>query len=192
MQIQELTKKECLEALTRLKFGRLGCSRDNQPYIVPVYFAYHERHLYSVAQLGRKIEWMRANPLVSVEADEIIDHYHWTSVIIQGRYEELLDTPGRGERKLAHALLQERPQWWQPALVTSAPVVAPKESTPVYYRIHIDQVSGRRARPDSVEAATLRDRPTTSKIGGWLKRALRRMRFVRSDSSAASEVTPTC
>ena len=158
MQIHELTKKECLEVLTRLKFGRLGCSRDNQPYVVPVYFAYHERHLYSVAQLGQKIEWMRANPLVAVEADEIIDHYHWTSVIVQGRYEELLNIPERRERNLAHKLLQERPLWWQPALVTTAHVVLPKESPPVYYRVHIDQVSGRRARPDSVEAVTLRDR----------------------------------
>jgi len=56
MHIHELTKKECREALTSLKFGRLACSRDNQPYIVPVYFAYHERHLYSVARLGQKIE----------------------------------------------------------------------------------------------------------------------------------------
>jgi nitroimidazol reductase NimA-like FMN-containing flavoprotein (pyridoxamine 5'-phosphate oxidase superfamily) len=166
MHIHELTRKESLEALTRLKFGRLGCSRDNQPYIVPVYFAYHERHLYSVARLGQKIEWMRANPLVSVEADEIIDHYHWTSVIVQGRYEELLDTPGRRERTLAHSLLQERPMWWQPALVTTAHVGAPKESPPVYYRIHIDEVSGRRAQPDSVEAVTLRERARTSKIGG--------------------------
>jgi uncharacterized protein len=179
MQIHELTKKECLEALTRLKFGRLGCSRDNQPYIVPVYFAYHERHLYSVARLGQKIEWMRANPLVSVEADEIIDDYHWTSVIVQGRYEELLDTPEREERRLAHGLLQERPMWWQPALVTTAArVVAPKEATPVYYRIHIDQVSGRCAQPNSVEALTLRDRARTSKIDGRLKHAVRRMRFV--------------
>ena len=38
---------------------------------------------------------MRANPLVSVEADEIIDQSHSTSVIVQGRYEELLDTPDR-------------------------------------------------------------------------------------------------
>jgi nitroimidazol reductase NimA-like FMN-containing flavoprotein (pyridoxamine 5'-phosphate oxidase superfamily) len=178
MHIHELTKKECLEALTRLKFGRLGCSRDNQPYIVPVYFTYHETHLYSVARLGQKIEWMRANPLVSVEADDVIDHYHWTSVIVEGRYEELQDTPERRERKLAHELLQDRPLWWQPALVTTAHVVPPKTSGPVYYRIHIDQVSGRCARPDSVEAVTLRDRPTTPKVGGWLTRALRRTRFV--------------
>jgi uncharacterized protein len=178
MHIDELTKKECFEVLTRLKFGRLGCSRDNQPYIVPMYFAFHERHLYSVAQLGQKIEWMRINPLVSVEADDIIDQYHWTSVIVQGRYEELLDTHDPGERTLAHELLQERPLWWHPALVTTAHVVAPKESPPVYYRIHIDQVSGRRARPDSVEAVTLRDRARNSGIGGWLTRVLRRMRFV--------------
>lgn len=166
MHIQELTKKECLEALTRLKFGRLGCSRDNQPYIVPVYFVCHERHLYSVAQLGRKIEWMRANPLVSVEAEDIVDHYHWTSVIVQGRYEELQDSPERSERKLAHELLQKRSMWWQPAFVATDHVVAAKDSPPVYYRIHIDEVSGRRARPNSVEAETLKHQATTGRTGG--------------------------
>ncbi len=53
--------------LELLRFGRLGCSRD-KPYIVPINFAYHDRHLYSVAALGQKIETMRANPLVYVEA----------------------------------------------------------------------------------------------------------------------------
>jgi pyridoxamine 5'-phosphate oxidase-like protein len=61
MVILELTNNECIKVLTRLGFGRLGCSQDNQPYIVPIYFAYHERYLYSFATLGQKIEWMRAN-----------------------------------------------------------------------------------------------------------------------------------
>ena len=82
MQIQELTKKECVEILTRVRFGRLGCSHDNQPYIAPIYFAYDDRHLYTFSTVGQKIEWMRANPLVCVQADEIVDHYHWTSVKI--------------------------------------------------------------------------------------------------------------
>ena len=54
------------------------------PNIVPINFAYRERYLYSVAALGQKIEWMRTNPLVCVEADEIVDHDHWTSVVVQG------------------------------------------------------------------------------------------------------------
>jgi nitroimidazol reductase NimA-like FMN-containing flavoprotein (pyridoxamine 5'-phosphate oxidase superfamily) len=174
MLILELTNKECVEVLTRLRFGRLGCSRDNQPYIVPINFAYHDRHLYSVAALGQKIEWMRANPLVCVEADEIINHYHWMSVVVRGRYEELLDTPGwRVERELAYALLQRRNMWWEPACVREAHRVAVEQVMPMYYRIHIDQVTGRRARPDPVETVALHEPVTTSRCKGWLKSFLR-------------------
>jgi nitroimidazol reductase NimA-like FMN-containing flavoprotein (pyridoxamine 5'-phosphate oxidase superfamily) len=39
MIIRELSSKECGEALNAATFGRLGCARDNQPYVVPVFFA---------------------------------------------------------------------------------------------------------------------------------------------------------
>jgi uncharacterized protein len=175
MLVLELTKKECVEILTHLRLGRLGCSRDNQPYIVPIHFAYHDMHLYSVAAPGQKIEWMRANPLVCVEADEVIDHFHWTSVVARGRYEELPDTPEwRAERELAHALLQRRNMWWEPACVPEAhrPVVA--QGIPMYYRIRIDQVTGRRGMPDTVEKVALAPE-ATSRSGSWLKDLLRRV-----------------
>jgi nitroimidazol reductase NimA-like FMN-containing flavoprotein (pyridoxamine 5'-phosphate oxidase superfamily) len=179
MLILELTNKECVEILTRLRFGRLGCSRDNQPYIVPINFAYHDRHLYSVAALGQKIEWMRANPLVCVEADEITNHYHWMSVVVRGRYEELLDTPEwKVERELAYALLQRRNMWWEPACVREVHRAAVEQVIPMYYRIHIDQVTGRRARPDPVETVALHEPVTTSRCKGWLKSFLRRTRLV--------------
>lgn len=177
MLILELTNKECVEMLTRLSFGRLGCSRDNQPYVVPFNFAYHERHLYSVAALGQKIEWMGTNPLVCVEADEIIDDDHWTSVVVQGRYEELPDTPEWSvERELAYALLQRRVMWWEPACVRETHSVAVEQVIPMYYRIHIDRVTGRRGKPDPVDGVALLEPATTSKWKGWLKRPPKRQR----------------
>lgn len=175
MLILELTNDECVEMLTRVRFGRLGCSRDNQPYVVPFNFAYHERHLYTVTVPGQKIEWMRTNPLVCVEADEVVDHYHWTSVLVQGRYEELPDTPEwSSERELAYALLQGRVMWWEPACVRETHRIAVAPVKPMYYRIHIDRMTGRRAKPDPVEAVTLLAPATTSRWKGWLKSLLRR------------------
>ena len=167
MLIQELTKKECIEILTRLRVGRLGCAHDNQPYIVPIYFAYDDHHLYTFATVGQKIEWMRANPLVCVQADDIVDHYHWTSVIVQGRYEELLDGRERNpDRTRAYELLQERAMWWEPASVAPPHRVAAEKVIPIYYRIHIDQVTGRRASPDPVETSTLVEPGITPKSEG--------------------------
>jgi len=184
MLILELTNKECSEALTGLGLGRLACSLDDQPYIVPMHFAYHERYLYSFATRGQKIDWMRTNPRVCVEADEIINHYDWTSVIVLGRYEELLDTSEwRLERELAHELLQHQAMWWEPASVGTVHHAAVNGLMPIFYRIHIDQMTGRRARPDSVEAVTLVGPVTAPQSGGWLKSLLRRLGFVGSGRS---------
>ncbi|MCI0337721.1 MAG: pyridoxamine 5'-phosphate oxidase family protein [Acidobacteria bacterium] len=179
MLILELTDIECIKVLTRLGLGRLACSHNNQPYVVPIYFAYRQRYLYSFATLGQKIEWMRANPRVCVEADEIINHHHWMSVVVQGHYEELPDTPEwKAQRILAHELLQHRAMWWEPAYVVTAHLDATAELIPIYYRIHIDHVTGRRAMPDPVEAVEPVEPTTTQKSEGWLKSILRRMRFV--------------
>ena len=148
MLIHEMTHAECISTLARLRFGRLGCARDNQPYVVPIYFAHRERHLYAFSRVGQKIEWMRENPLVCVEADEITSHYLWMSVVVFGHYEELPDTPEyKLQRNLAYKTLQDRAMWWEPACAAFAPRMAAHSLTPIYYRIHIDQVTGRRAMP---------------------------------------------
>ena len=88
MLIQEMSPHGCRDLLARLGLGRLGCARNNQPYIIPIYFAYEPDRLYGFSTVGQKIEWMRANPLVCVEADEVVNHNDWASVIVLGRYEE--------------------------------------------------------------------------------------------------------
>src|ERR1700689_2739307 len=101
MLVGELRPGECYELLTRLGFGRLACSRDNQPYIVPIYFAYEPERLYGFGTLGQKIDWMRSNPLVAIEADEVKSHIEWTIVVVQGHYEEFLrsrSSPSRDGR----------------------------------------------------------------------------------------------
>ena len=59
MFIHEMTEDECRTALERVSFGRLACARDNQPYVVPIYFSYDGKHIYGFSTLGQKIEWMR-------------------------------------------------------------------------------------------------------------------------------------
>jgi nitroimidazol reductase NimA-like FMN-containing flavoprotein (pyridoxamine 5'-phosphate oxidase superfamily) len=96
MVIREMSREECLRVLAKAKLARLACAHENQPYVVPVYLAYHEASecLYGFTTPGQKVEWMRANPLVCVEVDEVAAHDQWVSVIAIGRYEELPETPG--------------------------------------------------------------------------------------------------
>src|SRR5947207_9265572 len=107
MVIHEMSRKECIRVLAGARLARLACAHENQPYVVPVYLAYDEASgcLYGFTTPGQKIEWMRANPLVCVEVDEVEAHDQGVSVIVFGRYEEL--TPGSDG---ARVRAQERPR----------------------------------------------------------------------------------
>ena len=151
MIIQKLSKEECLNFLKEIKFGRLGCVRDKQPYVVPIYFISDDKHIYGFTTLGQKIRWMRENPLVCVEADQVIDHLHWTSVVVLGKYQELRDKSLlQGLREYALELLQHRTMWWQPGVVTTRDSEPAGMAPHIFYRIRIDEISGHRAGPDSL------------------------------------------
>ena len=85
MFIHEMTLDECRTALEKANVGRLACALDGQPYVVPINFAFDGTYLYGFTTLGQKVEWMRANPLVCFEMDEVLCHNQWMSIIVCGR-----------------------------------------------------------------------------------------------------------
>jgi uncharacterized protein len=94
---------------------------------------------------GRKIEWMRANPLVAVLAEEAGKGRPWKSVIAEGRYEELPDRIGyKRQRDHAWSLLSKHSDWWEPGALKPAPAIS-DVSAPVFFRIIVDRLSGRAA-----------------------------------------------
>ncbi|MFY9532213.1 MAG: pyridoxamine 5'-phosphate oxidase family protein [Candidatus Acidiferrales bacterium] len=148
MRIDKMSLQECRNLLARVGFGRLACARKNQPYILPVYFAYEPDHLYGFSTMGRKIEWMRLNPLVCVQADEVLNRQNWASVIVLGRFKELRDTPEYvKERNQAQSLLGKRSLWWQPGYAASQARSGRKPASPVLYCIHAEEITGLRATP---------------------------------------------
>lgn len=154
MLIRDMTPQECRQLLRRINLGRLACARDNQPYIVPIYFAYEPDHLYGFTTFGRKIEWMRANPKVCVEVDEVLNHFQWTSVIVTGRYQELPNSAALGdERRHALLVLEQRALWWQTAFAAQQLPTRHQHADPLVYCIHIDSITGHRAVPDAIESA---------------------------------------
>lgn len=153
MFIHEMTRAECDEALSRAKYGRLACAQDNQPYVLPLNFAFDgSSYLYGFTTLGQKIEWMRTNPLVCFEIDEVQDHNRWSSVIVFGRYQELPDKPEfESARRKAHAFLQKRVMWWEPAYISQEHRDKPHSLIPIFFRIKIEHVTGHRANSDASE-----------------------------------------
>ena len=147
MQILTLSTLECTKLLTANRLGRLSCAKDGQPYVVPIYFAYAQNNLYAFSMPGKKIEWMRANPLVSILVEERGQGREWKSVVVDGRYEELPDRISyKVDRDRAWSLLSQHEDWWEPGALK--PVMPPlsDHSDHVFFRIHVDQISGREAR----------------------------------------------
>jgi nitroimidazol reductase NimA-like FMN-containing flavoprotein (pyridoxamine 5'-phosphate oxidase superfamily) len=177
MVIRELSEEECLQVLAKARLARLACAYENQPYVVPVYLAYYERTgdapcLYGYTPPGMKVEWMRANPLVCVEVDEVTAFNQWLSVVAFGRYEELPENLAcDDERLLAHRVLQAQAMWWEPGAAVFHARNHHQATEPfmtIYYKVRIDQVTGRRA----TRLATPQAAPHWKL--GWLRRILTR------------------
>jgi len=142
MVMNEMTEQESREALARTTFGRLGCSLGDQPYIVPVCLACEGNFIYVFSTLGKKIEWMRANPKVCIQIDEIKGQSLWSSVIVNGHYEELLEPQHAGERKHARHLLEKRSQWWLNTFAERQLKLGDTLIEPLFFRICIDSITG--------------------------------------------------
>jgi uncharacterized protein len=190
MHIRQLSRDECLDHLTESRLMRLACARDNQPYVLPVYLVYHEMqsgqaYLYGFTTDGQKVEWMRANPLVCVEADRVTANDQWVSVVALGRFEEMRhasepvnsesvgpprsflasESPPKPAQPLfddeidAWQIIKSLPEWYEPGYTSWASRLqsgSKKEFVPVFYRISIESVTGQEATQDE-EAATTDD-----------------------------------
>jgi len=149
MLLQNLNDGECRELLTRMGFGRLGCASENQPYVVPIYFACHDEYLYGFSTVGQKIAWMRTNPLICIEVDEVIAPENWSSVIVFGLYEEMPDTPRYAHlRQFAHDLVDKRELWWEPAVASAQTRPEEIRPAPILYRLKINKMTGHKAVPN--------------------------------------------
>jgi uncharacterized protein len=146
MQIEELSRDACINLLTKIRLGRLACVKGRQPYIVPIFYAFKKGYIYSFSTPGQKIDWMGANPFVCLQVDEIKTPQDWSSIVVFGRYEELPDTIAlRPVREMAYELLQQREIWWEPGLAREDIKGRENPLLPLFYRIFIEQITGRRA-----------------------------------------------
>jgi uncharacterized protein len=146
MHVQEMTQEECIAIVSNGRMGNLACARDNRPYVVPIYYAFSENHLYSFSMPGQKVDWMRSNPHVCVQVDNFSDQGHWQSVVMYGLYHELPDIAGtKHEREHARFLLQQHANWWEPGGLKPTPQPMTAFPTHLFYRIAIESMTGRRS-----------------------------------------------
>jgi nitroimidazol reductase NimA-like FMN-containing flavoprotein (pyridoxamine 5'-phosphate oxidase superfamily) len=117
---------------------------------VPITFAYADGYLYGYSTPGQKIEWMRTNPLVCVQADEINFMHDWMSIVVYAVYEELTHEDNDVECRRAEALLDRHALWWEPAHISALFRGEDAEVKPIFFRLRIVEVTGRRVRPSEL------------------------------------------
>jgi|SRR5689334_5677023 len=154
MRIIPISQEECSEVLQRVSIGRLACSLNDQPYVVPVAFSYEPDCIYIFSTFGKKIEWMRKNPKVCLQADEIGNRSNWTSVIVTGTYLEL-NVPQYHTSLREHArekLAAQSSEWWRIPLSGARDRELVSSMETIFFRIDIKSISGLRAVPEAEQS----------------------------------------
>jgi hypothetical protein len=84
MKARELSQEECVVLLSKCRYGRLGLSMNDVPYVIPISFVYLKDKIYLHSRgEGKKIEFAIKNPNVCFQID-IIDKDCWSSVVAYG------------------------------------------------------------------------------------------------------------
>lgn len=104
IEIEEMRKDEIVELLSRLNYGHLATSRNDQPYVVPVHFGFDGTVIYVYTTEGKKSEIIRANPQVCLQSEDVNTNQDWQSVVVIGDAVQVDDAE---ERNAAMKLLTE-------------------------------------------------------------------------------------
>ncbi|QKJ33285.1 pyridoxamine 5'-phosphate oxidase family protein [Mucilaginibacter mali] len=147
----ELDQTQIEQLLREQVTGRIACHAEGSTYIVPVNYVFGGSYLYGQSAEGQKIRMMRNNPSVCFEVDEIRTIFDWKSVIIQGRFEEIIDVSEKEQLQqgLIHRLmpLSRNPSDHPAHGITEKDSDVGTKVQLIVYKVHIEQLSGRFERP---------------------------------------------
>lgn len=91
--LRKMTEKESIDFIKKCKVGRIGIALGPQPYIVPIFYAYHlGRVVFYTKKEGAKLEGILSNPYICLQVDKIpIKSGHARSVLVFGKAEVVRD-----------------------------------------------------------------------------------------------------
>ena len=137
----DLREADARALLARNHVGRLAFSYHDRVDIQPIHYVYDNNWLLGRTGVGSKLVKLAHPPWCAFEVDEVHGLFHWDSVVAHGSF-TLLD-PKVGSSDL-YARAVERLQQFIPGTFTDDDP-APERVIP--FAVHIDELSGRSARP---------------------------------------------
>ena len=54
IEVKDLSENEITEILSRIGYGHLACCRNDEPYVVPVHYAYDNGNIFIYTTEGKK------------------------------------------------------------------------------------------------------------------------------------------
>ena len=141
----ELSRDDAVALLSRARVGRLAFSFHDHVDIEPISHVYSDGWIYARTSPGTKLNTLQHHPWVAFEVDEIRSRFDWQSAVARGTI-YLLD-PGRSpDDRAAYDLAV------QLLRAADADALTESDATPhrqAVFRMHIDEITGRRATPGS-------------------------------------------
>ena len=96
----QLNEQQMNNLLASQVVGRLACTDSEQPYLVPVTYAFDGNYIYGQTNEGLKLGLLRNNPNVCFEVDTMTNMANWQSVIVRGTFEELKEKDAENARTI--------------------------------------------------------------------------------------------
>ena len=146
IEVEELNDKQCEELLSTSNYGHLACCINNEPYVVPIHYAYQDGYIYIYTTEGKKYEIIKANPRVCLQVESVNDIRDWRSVIAYGEARPVADEE---ERRLALSLILETNPALTPAVSIRWMDSWVRENIEVIYKVIPVLLTGRASVPGS-------------------------------------------
>lgn len=150
-KFSELSERQSRALLRRNTFGRLAFTFRNSVDIEPIGYVLDGEWLYGRTSHGTKLLKITHHPWVAFEVDEVEGPFDWQSVVVHGAV-YFLNRVGEEHPDFARALRLFRRR---DARVLRGDDPVPQRT--VFFRIHLDQISGRSA---TTKARKARRRPS--------------------------------
>ena len=147
-----MTERESRMLLRRNHVGRIAFTFKDRVDIEPIGYLLKGDWLYGRTSFGQKLVQLKHNPWVAFEVDEVDGPFDWKSVVVHGTV-YFLNAEGQEHADFAKAISLFRTR--EPRTMAERD---PAPHRTVFFRIHLDRVSGRMATTKTVRRARKRRR----------------------------------
>lgn len=140
--MEDLSEQQARDFLAAADVGHLAVIDRGKPYVTPMSFVLNENTILLRTGFGRRLEAIRANPEVCVEASHFeSESGDWTSVVAEGRAREV-DDPELEATAVQLLLQKYEASIGSPFRMS---VVQPLPTWHVVIAIEIESIGGRSA-----------------------------------------------